>query len=61
MAAVALMAKSVSIAALWRFRGGAGQNLSVNLGQALHRLCPFPAARSSRVSANERTNQARFG
>jgi hypothetical protein len=41
MAAVALMAKSVSIAALWRFRGGAGQNLSVNLGQALHRLCPF--------------------
>jgi crotonobetainyl-CoA:carnitine CoA-transferase CaiB-like acyl-CoA transferase len=41
MAAVALMAKSVSVAALWKFRGGAGQDLSVDLGQALHRLCPF--------------------
>jgi crotonobetainyl-CoA:carnitine CoA-transferase CaiB-like acyl-CoA transferase len=41
MAAVALMAKAVSVAELWRFRGGQGQNLSVNLGKALHRLCPF--------------------
>jgi crotonobetainyl-CoA:carnitine CoA-transferase CaiB-like acyl-CoA transferase len=41
MAAVSLMAKAVSIADLWRFRGGAGQDLSVNLGQVLHRLCPF--------------------
>jgi hypothetical protein len=41
MAAVALMAKAVSVAALWRFRGGQGQDLSVNLGKALHRLCPF--------------------
>ena len=41
MAAVALMAKSVSVAALWRERGGQGQDLSVHLGQALHRLCPF--------------------
>jgi hypothetical protein len=41
MAAVALMAKAVSLAALWRFRGGQGQDLSVNLGKALHRLCPF--------------------
>jgi crotonobetainyl-CoA:carnitine CoA-transferase CaiB-like acyl-CoA transferase len=41
MAAVALMAKSVSVAAFWHFRGGEGQNLAVNLGQALHRLCPF--------------------
>ena len=41
MAAVALMAKSISVAALWRFRGGAGQDMSVDLGQALHRLCPF--------------------
>jgi crotonobetainyl-CoA:carnitine CoA-transferase CaiB-like acyl-CoA transferase len=41
MAAVTLMAKALSIADLWRFRGGAGQDLSVNLGQALHRLCPF--------------------
>ena len=41
MAAVALMAKAVSVAALWRFRSGQGQDLSVNLGKALHRLCPF--------------------
>jgi hypothetical protein len=41
MAAVALMAKAVSVAALWRFRGGQGQDLSINLGKALHRLCPF--------------------
>ena len=41
MAAVALMAKAVSVAARWRARGGQGQDLSVNLGKALHRLCPF--------------------
>jgi uncharacterized protein YhfF len=41
MAAVALMAKAVSVAALWRVRGGQGQDLSINLGKALHRLCPF--------------------
>jgi crotonobetainyl-CoA:carnitine CoA-transferase CaiB-like acyl-CoA transferase len=41
MAAVALMAKAVSVAALWRARGGQGQDLSIDLGKALHRLCPF--------------------
>jgi hypothetical protein len=41
MAAVSLMAKAVSVADLWRFRGGTGQDLSVNLGQVLHGLCPF--------------------
>ena len=41
MAAVSLMAKAVSVADLWRFRGGTGQDLSVNLGQVPHRLCPF--------------------
>jgi crotonobetainyl-CoA:carnitine CoA-transferase CaiB-like acyl-CoA transferase len=41
MAAVALMAKAVSVAELWRFRGGAGQDLSLDLGMALRRLCPF--------------------
>ena len=35
------MAKAVSVAELWRFRGGQSQDLSVNLGKALHRLCPF--------------------
>jgi CoA-transferase family III len=41
MAAVALMAKAVSVAEMWRFRGGAGQDLSLDLGMALRRLCPF--------------------
>ncbi|MEH2474317.1 crotonobetainyl-CoA:carnitine CoA-transferase CaiB-like acyl-CoA transferase [Nitrobacteraceae bacterium AZCC 2161] len=41
MAAVGLMAKAVSVAALWRFREGAGQDLSLDLGMALRRLCPF--------------------
>jgi hypothetical protein len=41
MAAVCLMAKAVSVADWWRFRRGTGQDLSVNLGQVLHRLCPF--------------------
>jgi len=41
MASAALMAKAVSVAELWRFRGGAGQDLSIDLGMALRRLCPF--------------------
>ena len=41
MAAVSLMAKAVAVADLWRFRTGETQDLSVCLGQALHRLCPF--------------------
>ena len=35
------MAKAVSVAELWRFRGGQSQDLSVSLCTALHRLCPF--------------------
>lgn len=41
MAAVSLMAKAVAVADIWRFRTGEPQDLSINLGQALHRLCPF--------------------
>jgi hypothetical protein len=41
MSAVGLMAKAVSVGDFWRFRGGEAQDLSVDLGQALHRLCPF--------------------
>jgi hypothetical protein len=41
MAAVGLMAKAVAVADIWRFRGGKGQNLSVDLRRVLHRLCPF--------------------
>src|SRR5258708_14034070 len=41
MAGVTLMAKAIAVGDLWRFRGGESQDLSVNLGQVLHRLCPF--------------------
>jgi crotonobetainyl-CoA:carnitine CoA-transferase CaiB-like acyl-CoA transferase len=41
MCGIALMAKAVAVGDLWRFRGGESQDLSVNLGQVLHRLCPF--------------------
>ncbi|MFF5991696.1 CoA transferase [Prauserella flavalba] len=39
--AVALAAKSVAIAKLWRLRGGHGQDIGVDLRVAPHRLCPF--------------------
>jgi crotonobetainyl-CoA:carnitine CoA-transferase CaiB-like acyl-CoA transferase len=41
MAGVSLMAKAIAAADLWRLRTGEGQDLSVKLGQVLHRLCPF--------------------
>ena len=41
MAGVALMAKAVAMADLWRVRTGEAQDLSVDLRQVLHRLCPF--------------------
>ncbi|NUP28496.1 MAG: carnitine dehydratase [Nocardia sp.] len=40
-AAIALAAKSAAIAALWRRRGGPGQDITVDLRTAPHRLCPF--------------------
>jgi len=40
-AAIGLVAKAVGMAKLWRMRGGSGQDISLNLGQALHRLSPF--------------------
>ncbi|HEX3784313.1 MAG TPA: CoA transferase [Pseudonocardiaceae bacterium] len=39
--AIALVAKSVAIAKLWRSRGGAGQDISADLRVTPHRLCPF--------------------
>ncbi|BDD83668.1 carnitine dehydratase [Tsukamurella pulmonis] len=39
--AITLVAKSVAIAALWRMRGGAGQDIAMDLRVAPHRLCPF--------------------
>lgn len=41
MAGVSLMAKAIAVADIWRMRTGQSQNLSINLGQVLHRLCPF--------------------
>lgn len=40
-AGIALAAKSSAVAKLWRLRGGAGQDVSVDLRSAPHRLCPF--------------------
>ncbi|MEW2521641.1 CoA transferase [Actinacidiphila alni] len=40
-AAIALVAKSVAIAALHRDRGGPGQHIAMDLRVAPHRLCPF--------------------
>ena len=40
-AGIGLAAKSVAMAALWRERGGAGQDIEVDLRRAPHRLCPF--------------------
>lgn len=39
--AIALAAKSVAIAAIWRMRGGSAQDISMDLRVAPHRLCPF--------------------
>ncbi len=40
-AAIGLVAKSVAISKLWRMRCGEGQDIEVDLGQALRRLSPF--------------------
>ena len=40
-AAIGLTAKSVAMAKLWQARGGKGQDISVDLRKAPHRLCPF--------------------
>jgi crotonobetainyl-CoA:carnitine CoA-transferase CaiB-like acyl-CoA transferase len=39
--AIGMAAKSVAIAALWRHRGGSGQDITMDLRKAPHRLCPF--------------------
>jgi crotonobetainyl-CoA:carnitine CoA-transferase CaiB-like acyl-CoA transferase len=40
-AAISLAAKSAAVAKLWRLRGRGGQDISVDLRSAPHRLCPF--------------------
>jgi crotonobetainyl-CoA:carnitine CoA-transferase CaiB-like acyl-CoA transferase len=44
-AAVALVQQAVVAAKLWRMRGGLGQDISVDLGQAIRRLAPSPEFR----------------
>jgi crotonobetainyl-CoA:carnitine CoA-transferase CaiB-like acyl-CoA transferase len=39
--AVAMMAMGIAMADLWRIRTGEGQDLSIDLRQMPHRLCPF--------------------
>jgi len=41
MAGVALAAKSVAVADIWKERTGEGQDIHVDLRKVLHRLCPF--------------------
>ncbi|MDF0530367.1 CoA transferase [Tsukamurella sp. 8F] len=38
---LALVAKSVAVAAIWRMRGGRAQDIAMDLRVAPHRLCPF--------------------
>lgn len=38
---IALVAKSAAVAALWRQRGGPGQDIAMDLRVGPHRLCPF--------------------
>ncbi|WP_330455512.1 CoA transferase [Streptomyces sp. NBC_00820] len=44
-AAVALVQQSVVAAKLWQMRGGLGQDITVDLGQAIRRLAPSTEAR----------------
>ncbi|MFJ1700248.1 CoA transferase [Streptomyces sp. NPDC088252] len=39
--ALGMTAKSVALATLWRHRGGEGQDITMDLRRAPHRLCPF--------------------
>ncbi|MDB5143436.1 MAG: carnitine dehydratase [Mucilaginibacter sp.] len=39
--AIVLAAKAVTMAKIWQIKTGEGQDIKINLGQALHRLSPF--------------------
>ncbi|SIS04033.1 CoA-transferase family III [Peribacillus simplex] len=41
MAGIALVAKSIAVADIWRLRGGKGQDIHMDLRKALRRLSPF--------------------
>jgi crotonobetainyl-CoA:carnitine CoA-transferase CaiB-like acyl-CoA transferase len=50
--AIALAAKSVAVAKLWRLRGGDGQDIAVDLRVTPHRLCPFYDQRWERLNGH---------
>ncbi|WP_405056637.1 CoA transferase [Kribbella sp. NBC_01505] len=56
--AIGLVAKSVALAALWRHRGGPGQDISMDLRKAPHRLCPFYDKKWELVNGLPPTNTA---
>ena len=56
--AIGLVAKSVALAALWRHRGGAGQDIGMDLRRAPHRLCPFYDKKWELVNGLPPTNTA---
>jgi crotonobetainyl-CoA:carnitine CoA-transferase CaiB-like acyl-CoA transferase len=59
--AVALAAKSVAVAKLWRLRGGAGQDIAVDLRVTPHRLCPFYDQRWETVNGHPLSSPANAG
>ena len=56
--AIALAAKSAAMARLWRLRGGAGQDIAVDLRSAPHRLCPFYDRRWELLNGHPATSAA---
>jgi len=57
-AGIGLAAKSVAMAALWQARGGAGQDIAVDLHRAPHRLCPFYDRKWERLNGHPPRNTA---
>jgi crotonobetainyl-CoA:carnitine CoA-transferase CaiB-like acyl-CoA transferase len=57
-AGIGLAAKSVAMAALWRARGGPGQDIEVDLRKAPHRLCPFYDRRWEKLNGYPPRNPA---
>src|SRR6202022_1208983 len=49
-AAVALAAKTIAVAALWKSRTGEGQDIHVDVRKALRRFCCFFEGKSERIT-----------
>lgn len=57
-AGIGLVAKSVAMAALWRERGGEGQDIQLDLRRAPRRLCPFYERRWELLNGHPPRNPA---